>query len=63
MCLLCQTGQDGLTLLHGGGEHQVVGGDHLLNGGAVLLGQGIALGGAVPANEYGGDALGVQTIF
>ena len=62
MRLLCQTGQDGLALLHGRGEHQVVGGDHLLNGGAVLLGQGVALGGAVPANEYGGDALGVQPL-
>ena len=62
MRLLCQTDQDGLALLYGGGEHQVVGGDHLLNGGAVLLGQGIALGGAVPANEYGGDALGVQPL-
>ena len=62
MRLLCQTGQDGLALLYGGGEHQVIGGDHLLNGGAVLLGQGIALGGAVPANEYGGDALGVQPL-
>ena len=62
MRLLCQTGQDGLALLHGGGEHQVVGGDHFLNGGAVLLGQGITLGGAIPADEHGGDALGVQPL-